>query len=109
MKAFILLLLPFAISLSAADFETRQLAFDGKAMFVASNRTIAYDLYKEVIALRPEWAEVKVCADGEELTEQEQKQIIDYFADITDPDPVVKKYDYRCGICGKHKDNFLIL
>ena len=28
-----------------------------KAMFVASNRTIAYDLYKEIIALRPQWAE----------------------------------------------------
>ncbi len=47
-----------------------------KAMFVSSSRTIAYDLYKEVIALRPDWAEVKVCADGEELTEQEKKQIM---------------------------------
>ncbi len=48
----------------------------GKAMFVSSNRPIAYDFYKEVIALRPEWAEVKVCADGEELKEQEKKQIM---------------------------------
>lgn len=47
----------------------------GKAMFVCSNRQIAYDLYKEVIALRPEWAEAKVCAEGEDLTEQEKKQI----------------------------------
>lgn len=47
----------------------------GKAMFVSSSRAIAYAFYKEVIALRPEWAEVKVCADGEELTEQEKKQI----------------------------------
>ena len=31
----------------------------GKAMFVSSSRQIAYDLYKEIIALRPEWAEVK--------------------------------------------------
>ncbi len=30
---------------------------EGKAMFVCSNRTIAYDLYKKIIALRPEWAE----------------------------------------------------
>ena len=29
----------------------------GKAMFVCSNRFIAYDLYKQIIALRPEWAE----------------------------------------------------
>lgn len=28
----------------------------GKAMFVCSNRTIAYNLYKKIIALRPEWA-----------------------------------------------------
>ena len=27
----------------------------GKAMFVCSNRTIAYNLYKKIIALRPEW------------------------------------------------------
>jgi len=47
-----------------------------KAMFVSSNRSIAYNLYKEVIALRPEWAEVRVCADGEKLTEQEKKQIM---------------------------------
>ncbi len=47
----------------------------GKAMFVCSNRQIAYDLYKNIIELRPEWAEVKVCADGEVLIEEEQKQI----------------------------------
>ena len=33
----------------------------GKAMFVCSNRNIAYDLYKIIIELRPEWAEKKVC------------------------------------------------
>lgn len=48
----------------------------GKAMFVSSSRPIAYTFYKEVIALRPEWAEVKVCADGEELTEPEKQQIM---------------------------------
>ena len=48
----------------------------GKAMFVSSSRPIAYEFYKEVIALRPEWAEVRVCAEGEELTEQEKKQIM---------------------------------
>ncbi len=31
---------------------------EGKAMFVCSNRTIAYDLYQKIVALRPEWAEV---------------------------------------------------
>ena len=29
----------------------------GKAMFVCSSRRIAYEFYKNVIALRPEWAE----------------------------------------------------
>ncbi|MDA1045301.1 MAG: type I restriction endonuclease subunit R [Verrucomicrobia bacterium] len=47
----------------------------GKAMFVSSSRTVAYDFYKAVIALRPEWAEVKVCADGVELSEAETKTI----------------------------------
>ena len=47
----------------------------GKAMFVASNRDIAYNLYKEIIALRPEWAEVKECDDGVELSEKERKSI----------------------------------
>lgn len=47
----------------------------GKAMFVSSSRFIAYDFYKEVIKLRPEWAEVKVCEEGAELTESDQKEI----------------------------------
>ncbi|WP_321995979.1 type I restriction endonuclease subunit R [Draconibacterium orientale] len=48
----------------------------GKAMFVCSSRPIAYELYKEIIALRPEWAEVKACDDGVELTEKEKKEIL---------------------------------
>ncbi|WP_215192707.1 type I restriction endonuclease subunit R [Exiguobacterium sp. s7] len=47
----------------------------GKAMFVAANRHIAFDLYKEIIALRPEWAEVKVCDEGVNLTDKEKKEI----------------------------------
>lgn len=47
----------------------------GKAMFVCSNRQIAYDFWQEVIALRPQWNEVLACDDGAELTEQEQKEI----------------------------------
>lgn len=47
----------------------------GKAMFVCSSRQIAYDLYKEIIALRPEWAEMKVCEDGASLTEKERQEI----------------------------------
>jgi len=47
----------------------------GKAMFVCSKREIAYDLYKEILALRPEWGVVKSCEDGVTLTVQEQKKI----------------------------------
>ncbi|MBF0478001.1 MAG: type I restriction endonuclease subunit R [Candidatus Omnitrophica bacterium] len=47
----------------------------GKTMFVCSSREIAYDFYKNVIALRPEWNEVKVAADNEVLTEEEKKKI----------------------------------
>jgi len=47
----------------------------GKAMFVCSSREIAYEFYKNVIALRPEWNEIKVAADDEELSEEEQKKI----------------------------------
>ncbi|MFH1321211.1 MAG: HsdR family type I site-specific deoxyribonuclease [Bacteroidota bacterium] len=47
----------------------------GKVMFVASSRLIAYDLYKEIIALRPEWVEVKKCEDGAELTAEEKREL----------------------------------
>ena len=36
-------------------YETKQQAMFGKAMIVAMSRRIAIDLYKEIIALRPEW------------------------------------------------------
>ena len=47
----------------------------GKAIFVSSSREIAYNLYKNVIELRPEWTEIKVAADGIEISEEEQKEI----------------------------------
>jgi type I restriction enzyme R subunit len=47
----------------------------GKAMFVSSSRQVAFSFYQAVTALRPEWAEIKVCADGAELTEAEAKTI----------------------------------
>ncbi len=48
----------------------------GKAMFVCTSRPIAYQLYKEIIALRPEWLDVKINEDGAELTEKEKKEIM---------------------------------
>jgi type I site-specific deoxyribonuclease, HsdR family len=47
----------------------------GKVMFVSSNRQIAYDLYKQVIALRPQWAEIKECDENVVLSEKDRKQI----------------------------------
>jgi len=47
----------------------------GKAMFVCYKREIAFDFYKNVIALRPEWAEVKVAEEGAVLTEKEKREI----------------------------------
>ena len=47
----------------------------GKAMFVVSNRKIAYALYKQIKAIRPKWFEVCVNPD-EDLTEKEKKDIL---------------------------------
>ncbi len=47
----------------------------GKAMFVCSNRKIAYDFYQIVVGLRPEWAEKKICPDGVELSDKENKEL----------------------------------
>ena len=47
----------------------------GKAMFVCMNRYIAYDLYKILIELRPEWAVKKVATDGVELSEKDKKEL----------------------------------
>lgn len=47
----------------------------GKAMFVCMNRGIAYDLYKIIVELRPEWAVKKIADDGIVLTEQDKKEL----------------------------------
>lgn len=47
----------------------------GKAMFVCSNRPIAYELYKNILELRPEWGKVKVAADDVVLSDKDKKGI----------------------------------
>lgn len=47
----------------------------GKVMFVCSNRFIAYDFYKEIVKLRPQWAQVRECDEGVELSEKDRKEI----------------------------------
>lgn len=47
----------------------------GKAMFVCYDRTIAYELYKKIIELRPDWAEYKECDENFVLSEQDKKDV----------------------------------
>lgn len=47
----------------------------GKAMFVCSSREIAYEFFKNVIALRPEWNDIKAIADGEEVSDEERQKV----------------------------------
>ena len=46
-----------------------------KAMFVSSSREIAYEFYKNVIALRPEWNEVKISEEGAVLSDKDKREI----------------------------------
>jgi type I restriction enzyme, R subunit len=47
----------------------------GKALFVSSSREIAYELYKNIIALRPEWAEIREAEEGVELTDKDKREL----------------------------------
>ncbi len=47
----------------------------GKAMFVCANREIAYNLYKNIIALKPEWNEVLAAEEGAVLTEKDKREL----------------------------------
>lgn len=47
----------------------------GKAMFVCSSREAAYQLYKDIIELRPEWDEIKACEEGSTLSESDKKKV----------------------------------
>lgn len=47
----------------------------GKAMFVCSNRYIAYDLYKIIVESRPKWAEKQLSEDGVPLSEKDKKEL----------------------------------
>jgi type I restriction enzyme, R subunit len=82
-------------------FEKRQTVFEGKAMIVAMSRRIAADLYKEIIAIRPEWHNddmtkgfIKVVmttnsADGPEIskhhtTKQQRRDLSERMKDPAD-------------------------
>jgi len=48
----------------------------GKAIFVSSSRPIAYALFKELVALRPDWNDKRVCDECAELTDKEKREIL---------------------------------
>jgi len=73
---------PDRLKLLAKDFiehyETRineGASVKGKVMFVSSSRAIAYDLYKEIIALRPDWVKVRESDESAQLTESEKREL----------------------------------
>ncbi|MEI6766970.1 MAG: type I restriction endonuclease subunit R [Bacteroidota bacterium] len=87
-------------------FEKRQSVFDGKAMIVAMSRRIAADIFKEIIAIRPEWQSddmtkgtIKVVmttnsADGPEIakhytTKQQRRDLSERMKDPADPLKIV--------------------
>jgi type I restriction enzyme R subunit len=47
----------------------------GKAMFVCSTRETAYELYKNITALKPEWNEVLAAEEGAELTDKDKREL----------------------------------
>ncbi len=47
----------------------------GKAMFVCANREIGYALYKNIVALKPEWNEIRAVEEGAELTEKDRREL----------------------------------
>lgn len=48
---------------------------EGKAMIVCATREIGYAIYRELVAMRPEWKEVRQGAEGEVLTPEEKEKI----------------------------------
>ena len=47
----------------------------GKAMFVCSTREIAYELYKNIIEIKPEWNEIREAEEGAELTDKDKREL----------------------------------
>ncbi len=47
----------------------------GKAMFVCSTREIAFELYKNIVALRPEWNEIREAEEGAILSDKDKREL----------------------------------
>ena len=50
-----------------AHYETRTASIEGKAMIVCMSRDICVELFKKIIALRPEWEGSKLTKDGQNI------------------------------------------
>ena len=48
----------------------------GKAMIVCMTRNIAFDLYKRIVALRPQWEEKKAHADEDQVSPEDEKKLL---------------------------------
>ena len=47
----------------------------GKAMFVCSSREIAYELYKNILVIKPDWGDKKEAENIELLSEKEKREL----------------------------------
>lgn len=47
----------------------------GKAMFVCSTREIAYELFKNIIELKPEWNEIREAEEGAILSDKDRREL----------------------------------
>ena len=47
----------------------------GKAMFVCSTREIAFELYKNIIAIRPEWNEIREAEEEAILSDKDKREL----------------------------------
>ncbi|GIZ09030.1 type I restriction endonuclease subunit R [Flavobacterium sp. UMI-01] len=73
---------PSRLKVIAADFvrhyEKRteeKASVAGKAMFVSSSREVAYELYKNILELRPDWGIAKEAENIELLSEKEKREL----------------------------------
>ncbi|MDP1982096.1 MAG: type I restriction endonuclease subunit R [Sulfuritalea sp.] len=102
---------PKRIALIAADlvahFEKRVEAMDGKAMIVCMSRRICVDLYKALIALRPDWASAK---DDDTETEKSKNCVVKVVMtgsadDGPDWQPHIRSKEKRRKLANRFKDS----
>lgn len=64
-------------------------------MFVCASRGIAYKLYREILALRPQWNEIQI---SECLSDKEKKEVKPIERVKMVMPPVIKTMKRNCGI-----------